>query len=397
MSVRSKGKERIAFLLLGVTSKHCGGAERFFSSFFSMYSEYGPARFRSFFICDRNTKETLIGIGRFKPGQEDVLLLKSYSNRLKHLLENLHLLFLILYKRIKAVHVCSYTPYYFEKLRFLGNLPAFLRPRIIVTIVSARPAYSLVDESDPHHHKDKETYGRLLEKVRVNAFLCWNKRFSEIANHLTFLHPDPLIYYIRSRYIESGAFVPAEKKQNLVVYSGRLVEPKRPLFFLEGVRILAQELNVPLGNWKFAIYGHGVLLPELQRRIKEGKLEQVVELKEETRMEKVLSVSRCYVSTQDYDNFPSLAINEAMACGNAVIARNLGQTSWFVKNGVNGLLLDEDSPHGLAQALKNYILHPEWHGAMSNASRNLVLQEHTRESFIQQVEEFWTKLFDRPA
>ena len=51
-------------------------------------------------------------------------------------------------------------------------------------------------------------------------------------------------------------------------------------------------------------------------------------------------------------------MNEAMAAGNVIIARDVGQTNLFVKDSLNGLLLKSDNPTGLADAIKWFINNP---------------------------------------
>ena len=107
------------------------------------------------------------------------------------------------------------------------------------------------------------------------------------------------------------------------------------------------------------------------------------------------SDSKCFVSTQDFENFTSLAMLEAMACGNAVVARNVGQTNFFVKDGVNGILAKEDSAKGIAEALKFYIEHPEKHEAMKTESIRIAREENTAEKFIQHLDSFWKKIYEK--
>jgi glycosyltransferase involved in cell wall biosynthesis len=108
-------------------------------------------------------------------------------------------------------------------------------------------------------------------------------------------------------------------------------------------------------------------------------------------MTHIFEESKCFISTQDFENFPSLAMNEAMAAGNAIISRNVGQTNLFVKHLINGVLTDSDTAEGLASAIEYYISHPQMHEGMQNESIRLTEEVHTFENFKFQIENFWDK------
>ena len=99
-----------------------------------------------------------------------------------------------------------------------------------------------------------------------------------------------------------------------------------------------------------------------------------------------------YISCQDHENFPSLAMNEAMAAGNAIIARPVGRTHLFVHHEENGYIAKEDSVAGLALAIKRFIsLSDEDRSKMMKFSHQLTKDYHTPERFRQQVDAFWSK------
>jgi glycosyltransferase involved in cell wall biosynthesis len=84
-----------------------------------------------------------------------------------------------------------------------------------------------------------------------------------------------------------------------------------------------------------------------------------------------------------------------MASGNAIIARNVGQTNLMIKDNKNGYLLSEDTPKGLARKIKKYILLSNNDKInMQNQSLKLIKEVHNPKSFILQIEEFWITLLE---
>jgi len=109
----------------------------------------------------------------------------------------------------------------------------------------------------------------------------------------------------------------------------------------------------------------------------------------------VFVTTKCFVSTQDFENFPSLAMNEAMVAGNAIIARNVGQTELFVKEKQNGFLLSEDSAQGLANKILEYISLSETEKQkMSDSSIELTQKVHTYTNFKSQMETIWEDILN---
>jgi glycosyltransferase involved in cell wall biosynthesis len=85
-------------------------------------------------------------------------------------------------------------------------------------------------------------------------------------------------------------------------------------------------------------------------------------------------------------------MTEAMAAGNAIIARNVGQTDLFVKENYNGLLLSPDSVTGLKLALLDVMNNSDKLENMGNQSVKLVRDTHNFQNFINQLESFWNEI-----
>src|SRR5690606_37758579 len=182
---------------------------------------------------------------------------------------------------------------------------------------------------------------------------------------------------------------PAGTKQPVVVFAGRLSAQKRPLLFVDAVAALREREPDLVRGWRFEMYGGGVLHQAVCERISARGLDDVLTLTAAHDMAPVFARSRLYVSTQAVENFTSLAMLEAMASGNAVIAEDVGQTREFVRAGENGLLVDRATPESFAGAMAEYLRHPEWHDRMAAASRALTTDVHTVEHAADDIVAFW--------
>ena len=379
--------KNVAFIFTGIGNiAGGGGAERFFSDFFNEYQS-SDKKYNLFFITDENSLMNLKAAGQLK-NAENIITYKIYSNRFKNKLEVLQLAKIITTKKISILQIPLYNIYYYPLIKAIDSFPSIIRPKLIYTITdSFIPHYYLNDQGRGYNFK---TYLEpLFNNIKLDAIISWYELFKEFAETNNLLKNKAPIYCIQSRY--SGKKINTSvAKQNNIVYAGRLTIAKRPLMFVEALRIL-KEKNKLTNEWNYFIYGKGNLEVEVIKKIKEYDLTDFITVTHTADMTSVFEESKCFISTQDFENFPSLAMNEAMAAGNAIISRNVGQTNLFVKHLVNGVLTDPDTAEGLANAIEYYISNPQLHEGMQNESIRLTEDVHTFQNFKLQIENFWDK------
>lgn len=123
-------------------------------------------------------------------------------------------------------------------------------------------------------------------------------------------------------------FYPEYPKENTVVFMSRLIPYKNPMLFLDAV----YEFNKTnkADDVKFLIIGEGPLENEIKERISEKKLTNVCFIGKVDKSWGYLRKSKVFVSIQQDENYPSQALLEAMACENAIIASDVGETRRLV-------------------------------------------------------------------
>jgi glycosyltransferase involved in cell wall biosynthesis len=127
----------------------------------------------------------------------------------------------------------------------------------------------------------------------------------------------------------------------------------------------------------------------VRRAIEALGVDGIVRLRDPVDLRGTLRQSRLFVSTQETENFTSLAMLEAMACGNAILARDVGQTRKFVRPRANGILVASDDPDAVADGLLTYLNHPDLHAAWQMESRRITVEEHCRQNVLAEFEAFW--------
>jgi glycosyltransferase involved in cell wall biosynthesis len=232
----------------------------------------------------------------------------------------------------------------------------------------------------------------MFSDIRPDGVFTWYELFCEFAKEKKLLKPEAVLESARTRFADTKGFAPAPEKRKEIVFAARLTPQKQPMLFVNAVRHLRDCHPQLIEGWKFRILGNGPLEDEVKNAIATYKLETILEQHPTADLRQVYAHSSCFVSTQDYENFPSLSMNEAMAAGNALVARNVGQTSLFLEDGKNGYLAGTDDAEGVANALVKFLSDPSKHAAMQAHSFRLAHETHTPANFTRQIDAFWKKV-----
>lgn len=364
-----------------------GGAERFFAEFFEQYLKSDNTKFKLYYIIDKDSFLQLKKVGKFN-SEKQVLFFRVFSNRFKTYLEYIQLVKFILIYNIKIIHLPLYNVSYISLLKSLNKLPFFCCPKIIINITNCFLVPWLSDINHPKHKPTCNTYFPLFNEINVTGYFSWYENFISFIKNEKFKKSPKILYAINSRFSNMDKFYPGTKKKH-IVFASRLDEQKRPDWFIDAIGIMFKLNPTLVSDWKFILCGTGPLRINLIERSKAQNVYPFIEFKIEAELQHILNHSLIYVSCQDYENFPSLTMAEAMASGNAIVARPVGQTSYFVNDGFNGRILKEDSPNGVAIILMELIRSLSETLLMGNNSVELMNTRHTYNNFKNQIETFW--------
>jgi len=143
----------------------------------------------------------------------------------------------------------------------------------------------------------------------------------------------------------------SDKSQLKVVFASRLEVDKSPDKFT----LTAAELAKKYPEVQFIVAGKGRMSDEIQDTITKAKLPNLIFKGFIENLPELLAQSSIFVSLQKENNYPSQSVLEAMACGNAIIATDVGDTRLFI-NDKNGWLISnsaEDLKDQLIACLDN--------------------------------------------
>jgi glycosyltransferase involved in cell wall biosynthesis len=176
-----------------------------------------------------------------------------------------------------------------------------------------------------------------------------------------------------------------EKKEFAVAFCSRLEPDKNPMLFLEA----AKEILKKSPHVKFHILGEGSLVSEVKSFITENKLRNRINFQFSKNPPEIFAETSVFVSLQSGTNYPSQSVLEAMACGNAVIASNRGDTQLFI-NEQNGVLVDLKL-ESVVNAIEKLINNPALANKLGINGRDFVMKNHT----IEKASAYYLNLIDK--
>lgn len=198
--------------------------------------------------------------------------------------------------------------------------------------------------------------------------------------------PDDKIRVSPGSVVDPERFRPALRKEPWVVFSGRLVEEKNPMLFVEAVPAIHR--SVPAA--RFFLLGEGPLRPQIEQTVDRLNLRGVIEIGFCPDPASVLGKARVFVSLQRTENYPSQSLLEAMACGTAVVATDVGLT-WKLVDETVGIRVKPDR-NCVAEAVVQLLGDPDRAEAMGKRCRDRVLRQHSTETYMGYLERIYEDL-----
>jgi glycosyltransferase involved in cell wall biosynthesis len=174
-----------------------------------------------------------------------------------------------------------------------------------------------------------------------------------------------------------------------IAFSSRLEPGKNPMMFLEAVKII----NKKYPEIKFQLLGEGTLVHEIENFIAQNNLQAAVNFQFHKNPPEIFANTSVFVSLQKNTNYPSQSVLEAMACGNAIVATNTGDTNLFINSG-NGLLINF-SLEELAEALESLIKNKKLAQRLGENAKEFAVKNHTVEKYTAYLTGLITRAYSK--
>jgi glycosyltransferase involved in cell wall biosynthesis len=175
------------------------------------------------------------------------------------------------------------------------------------------------------------------------------------------------------------------KEKFRIAFSGRLEKDKNPILFLEAAFSLAREYP----EVEFHILGEGRLSETITEQLGKSGRTNIIFHGFHPNPPEILAETSVFVSIQTTNNYPSQSVLEAMACGNAIIASDVGDTRMFVSEKTGSLI--HLSLDNLTKSLKWCIEHPA-----ETLEKGIIGTKYVRENHsIERSADYYIRLFQQ--
>jgi glycosyltransferase involved in cell wall biosynthesis len=186
--------------------------------------------------------------------------------------------------------------------------------------------------------------------------------------------------------INGTRFHPQPVKRPWVVFAGRFVPEKNPALFIETCALVQGRCPRAV----FYALGAGPLQTQIVELVRRYGLQTCTHVGWHEQIETILTRSLVFVSLQRTDNYPSQALLEAMACGAAVVATDVGLT-WKLVDEAVGFRV-EATPASLAEAIIYLLEHHNEAVAMGQCGRRRVIEQHSMDAYLDYLEQIYHEL-----
>lgn len=166
------------------------------------------------------------------------------------------------------------------------------------------------------------------------------------------------------RFLHSAPKENAVKDNNLL-FIGSFTNQKNPIFAINGFKVLyfRNKKYIINNGIKLIMIGAGTLNAEVHRLSdnlnREANNEIVKVINDDSYIDVYLNSSKVFLSLQNYTNYPSQSLLEAMLYGHTIIATDFADTNYLVKESFGNYMLADLDTEKLADAMydamKSYV------------------------------------------
>ena len=266
----------------------------------------------------------------------------------------------------------------------LTKIFRMLRIKYCVTFASQN-----IEMASYNSDYNRRFYGEIFRKTANIDFLNPNVDVQFYGNK--FISPCSFPYIDEINQI-SPEFYRNKNRNNWIVYSGSLIKQKNPDLAFYGFEIFLKKYRSYHKGIKLIYFGDGNLKSKILELITKSDLQEYIYFKDYKYYIDTLSKSKVFLSLQDYDNYPSQSVMEAMLFCNSIISINNGFTSVLVKKENGNSLLNTKDPEVLAEKIHFHLLKVN---ILNVKNHYYIKSDFSSERFLRYFNEMHAKIIDR--
>ena len=196
--------------------------------------------------------------------------------------------------------------------------------------------------------------------------------------------------------VDIQEFSPTKTKNEIknIIFVGRLTQQKGIEDFAEAIKLISNSHYLKK-DYKFQIAGRGELEEALKLKIKNEKIDNLVDFLGEVPSRNIHSIyQNAYLTvspSRTLNNWAEqIGVNnlESMACGVPVVSTFSGSISEFVSNNKTGILVNEKNPKELADAIAKLLDDEKLRNELAKNCRKYAIDKFDAQKNIPKLEEF---------
>lgn len=245
---------------------------------------------------------------------------------------------------------------------------------------------SLLGAYEGNYYRRKKVYTKKIKNIITPSIFYKNKLIEDgiQEDKIKAIH----------NFINLEEYNLKVEDEGYALYSGRLAKEKGILNLVEAFSnlIINNKNNDKLKNIKLYIAGNGPEKENIERTIKENKLEDKIillgylnqkDLKEYTRKCGFLVIPSIW-----YENGPYSVI-ETQSIGKAIIGANIGGIPEMVINNENGLTYKYNDVKELEEKMKRLFSDIELREKFRNNAKKFAIKEYSPENYYEKIEKIY--------
>ncbi len=249
--------------------------------------------------------------------------------------------------KIQTIHIAGGGKLFIPLLYFSH----FIGIKVVVTFASN----SL--EMASYSNKKEENFWRIILRITKNVDVLNPTHDLPTYNYRKFVSPCSFPYILENPKSPTTDFLSKDRKE-FVVFNGSFASSKNPILAINGFERYLENNRKKNNLATLIMFGNGALSDKVNERIVEINAKfgnEFIKRENYAKLHDVLKSSLVFLSLQDFDNYPSQSLMEAMLYCNSIIATNFGDTRKLVKVENNNYLIEKDEyklANAIEQALK---------------------------------------------
>lgn len=189
--------------------------------------------------------------------------------------------------------------------------------------------------------------------------------------------------------VDTNLFIPREKKENLIVTSGRFVNEKGLIYLIKAIKIILNYKSI-----KLYIIGFGPLEYKLKKFVEKNKLNNnIIFLGKlpRNKIANILGKSILFIIPSLKEGMP-ISLLEAMSAENIILGSNISGINDVIIDGYNGFLVQPKNENEIASKIIKILFQIENKKEIARNARKTIIDNYNYKILLKKIDYIYNKI-----